>query len=202
MCGAAFAGMLSLLSSGIAIGMLLPRAISMMNLVELAKRKAGLLSLDGTLQGITRSVGWCSGIMLGVNAILVFFIATTQSHYAANYSGVVTAGLLLAVQCSVATMGMANSMVLMTFEQGGPTAKINLVSTSTFAILAAPCYVYGGHIGLSAILILAIAVTIWRNRMIRVRAHEVYRKYAVQCAAGAISDLRLTTTPKVFGATQ
>lgn len=185
MCGAAFAGLLSLLSSVTAVGMLLPRAISMMQLVEIAKRKAAAASLDESLRTMSRSIGWCNGVTLVCNIVLVLVLATAQIHGATRQTGVVVAGLLLTVQCAVGMMGIANSSVMMVFEQGAATAKINVITTSAFALLVLPCYTYGGQPGFTMILCSAIAVTVWRNWLVQSRARVVYRQYLNSCRPAA-----------------
>ncbi|WP_454827080.1 hypothetical protein [Paraburkholderia xenovorans] len=191
MCGAAFAGLLSLLSSVTAIGMLLPRAISMTQLADLAKRKAAAASLDESLRMMSRSIGWCNGATLGCNVVLVLLLATAQIHGVTHQTGAVVAGLLLTVQCAVSMMGIANSSVMMVFEQGAATAKINVITTSVFALLVVACYAYGGQPGFTMILCSAIAVTVWRNWLVQNRARVVYRQYSNFC--------RLATDPNTNG---
>jgi len=202
MCGAAFAGMLSLLSSVTAIGMLLPRAISMTQLADLAKRKAASLSLDDSLHTMSRNIGWCNGAMLVFNVILVLLLAARPVHGAAHQSGIIVAGLLLAIQCAVGMMGIANSSIMMVFERGGSAAKINIFTTSAFALLAVPCYAYGGQSGLMMILCAAIAVTVWRNWLIRCCARQIHSRYVDLCGSATVSEVKCQVQPLACGASR
>ncbi|MFC6948750.1 hypothetical protein ACFQI9_29745 [Paraburkholderia dipogonis] len=202
MCGTAFAGMLSLLSSVTAIGMLLPRAISMTQLADFARRKAASLSLDDSLRTMSRNIGWCNGAMLVFNVILVLLLAARPVHGATHQSGVIVAGVLLAIQCAVGMMGIANSSILMVFERGGSAAKINVFTTSAFALLAVPCYAYGGQSGLVMILCAAIAVTVWRNWLIRSCARQIHSQYVNLCGSPAVSDVKCQVQPLACGASR
>ncbi|MFM0294053.1 MULTISPECIES: hypothetical protein [Paraburkholderia] len=200
MCGAAFAGMLSLLSSGIAIGMLLPRAISMMQLADLAKRKAAFLSLDESLRRMSRCINWCNGAMLVCNVILVLLFTARQARDASFPTGVVLAGLLLAIQCAVGMTGVANSSVMMIFEQGAVTAKINVLTALAFALLVAPCYASGALTGFAMILCSAIVITVWRNWLIRRHAHLIYHQYLTRCRLADVSNTEVRLQSLVCGA--
>lgn len=200
MCGAAFAGILSLLSSVIAVGMLLPRAISMMQLPDLAKRKAAFLCLDESLQGMSRSINWCNGAMLVCNVILVLLFAARQAHDASFRTEVTLAGLLLATQCAVGMMGVANSSIMMVFEQGAVTAKINVKTASAFALFATPCYISGARTGFTMILCSAIAITVWRNSLIRRNARARYDQYLTHCRSVAASNINVQLQSIACGA--
>lgn len=199
MCGPVFAGMLSLLSSVTALGMLLPRAISMMQLAELAKRKAALLSLDDSLGMMRRSIGWCNGLMFAMNVILVGMLASSSIHQVDRVA-VTIAGLLLAVQCAVSMMGIANSSVMMVFEQGAMTARINVVTTAAFGLLATAFYAYGKEAGFSLIICSAIGAVVWRNWLIARRARDTYREYVDRHGIESTFSVKSNLRPVAEGA--
>ena len=178
MCGATFAGMLSLLASVTAIGLLLPRAIAMYQLPELAKRKIATLPLDSTLRLMRSQIGWSNGVVLAINALVVLGLTSWQMREGADRGAVVLAGLLLAIQCAVGVMGMVSSSVMMAFEKGAAAAKINIGTTAIFVALSAMCSRYGGLRGFLLILTAAVVVTIIRNQLVNSRALELCREYS------------------------
>lgn len=182
MCGASFAGMLSLLASLTAVGMLLPRAISIAQLPELAICKSAGLPFDDTLRDMRRSIGWSNGAVLAINVVMVVGMTIWHLPDSAERTAVIVAGLLLAVQCAVGMMGMVGSSVMMAFEKGADTARINLATTGAFAVLFALCNWRGGQVGFLLVLVSAIAVIGLRNWLVCGKAAEVYRQYAMQRA--------------------
>ena len=193
MCGAAFAGMLSLLASVTAVGMLLPRAISIAQLPELARCKSAGLPFGDTLRHMRRSIGWSNGAVLAINVVMVAGMTVWRVSDGGERTAVMVAGLLLAGQCAVGMMGMVGSSVMMAFEKSADTARINLVATGTFAGLFVLCVGWGGQAGFLLVLVSAIAVTGLRNRLVCGKAAEVYRQYATQ-HAGTGADSRLTAS--------
>lgn len=190
MCGASFAGMLSLLASVTAIGILLPRAISVVQLPDLVKRKSAGLPLDGALSAMRRNIGWSNSIVLMLNAALVIGLTLWQVRDNSERAFVIGAGLLLAVQCAVGMMGVVSSNVMMTFEKGGETATINVGTTATFAALFAMCAWHGGQDGFLLVLVSAIAVTGLRNRFVRLRAAGVCRQYVLRTRGASPGELQ------------
>ncbi|MFM0592665.1 hypothetical protein [Paraburkholderia dilworthii] len=187
MCGASFAGMLSLLASLTAIGMLLPRAISIAQLPELAKCKSAGRPFDDTLRDMRRSIGWSNGVVLTINVAMVIGVTIWRLNDEGERTAVIVAGLLLAIQCAVGMMGMVGSSVMMAFEKGADTARINLATTGTFAVLFALCIGWGGQVGFLLVLVSAIAVIGVRNWLVCGKAAQVYRQYAMQ-RAGTEAD--------------
>jgi len=197
MCGASFSGMLSLLASVTAVGLLLPRAISMAQLPELAKRKSAKLPLNDMLHAMRRNIGWSNGVVLAINVLLVVGLASWQMREGAERVTVIFAGALLAVQCAVGVMGMVNSSVMMAFEKGAQAARVNVVTTAAFAALFAFCAWYGGQNGFLLVLASSIGVTILRNRLIRTCAIGVCDAYASQ-STGPNSD-EMPISPSAHG---
>nr|WKF60489.1 hypothetical protein HUO10_005010 [Paraburkholderia busanensis] len=173
MCGASFAGMVSLLASVTAAGMLLPRAISLAQLPELARRRAAALPFDTTLRDMRRSIGWSNGMVLAVNAVLVVGMVLWHAEAADDRGMAIVAGMLLALLCAVGMMGMVGSSVMMAFEKGADTARINMTTTTAFAVLGGSCIGIGGQPGFVLILLAAILVTAVRNRLVRNRAADL-----------------------------
>lgn len=178
MCGASFAGMLSLLASVTAVGLLLPRAISIAQLPELAKRRKAGRPFDNTLRAMRRSINWSNGVVLAINIALVVCMTFWHVRDGAGRAAVMIAGLLLAIQCAVGMMGIVGSSVMMAFEKGADTARINVATTATFAILGALCLWYGGQVGFLFMLLSAVAVAGLRNWLVCRRAADVCRQYA------------------------
>lgn len=190
MCSASFGGMLSLLGSVTAVGILIPRAISMAQLPELARRKLKGLPVDSTLQGMQRSIGWSNGVVLVVNAIVVVGATVWRVHDNGERAVLILAGFLLAIQCAVGMMGIVGSSVMMAFERGGDAAKINVATTGIFAALCAICIWHGGQTGFLMMLTSAITVTCLRNWFVCLRAVHVRRQYAIQTQHGSAYELR------------
>ncbi|ASL46026.1 hypothetical protein bAD24_III01420 [Burkholderia sp. AD24] len=193
MCGAVFAGMLSLLASVTAVGMLLPRAISIAQLPELARCKSAGLPFGDTLRHMRRSIGWSNGAVLAINVVMVVGVTVWRVGHGGERTAVMVAGLLLAIQCAVGMLGMVGSSVMMAFEKSADTARINLMATGTFAVLFALCVGWGGQAGFLLVLVSAIAVVGLRNWLVCGKAAEVYREYATQ-HDGTESDSRLTAS--------
>ncbi|WP_144148432.1 hypothetical protein [Paraburkholderia sp. BCC1884] len=194
MCGASFAGMLSLLASVTAVGMLLPRAISMAQLPELAKRRKAGRQLDDTLRDMRRSINWSNGVVLMVNVALVVGLTLWHVRGGNERAAVMAAGLLLAIQCAVGMMGIVGSSVMMAFEKGADTAKINVAATGAFALVCAPCVWYGGPVGFMLVLLAAIAVAGFRNWLVCAKAADVHRLYASPGAQAELADAHSATT--------
>lgn len=165
MCGASFAGMLSLLASVTAVGILLPRAISMMQLPELAQRRSAALPLDGMLHTMRRSIGWSNSGVLIINVALVIGLAYWQVHDSSERAAVIIAGLLLAAQCAIGMMGIVNSSVMMVFERSREAVRINLQTSTLFGVLCGGAVLHGGAIGFGGLLIAAVAIGGVRNLM-------------------------------------
>lgn len=178
MCGPTFAGLLSLLSSVTAVGLLMPRAISMAILPDLARRKAVGQPLHKPLRTMRVSIGWCNAVVLAVNVGLVLALVSDGMRGADHIDGIGIAGTLLAIQCAVGMMGMANSSVMMVFEQGAAAARVNLITSSAFVALAALSYWQDGKTGFLLILTSAITITVWRNLLIARHAAGACRQYA------------------------
>lgn len=180
MCGASFSGLLSLQASVTAIGLLLPRAISMYQLPELAKLKAALLPIDRIIRLMRRQIVWSNLIVLAINALIVLGLTAWQMKGGADSRPVLIAGLLLALQCAVGVMGMANSSVMMAFEKGGAAVKINIVTTGLFAALFTLCFLHKGQLGFLLVLVAAILVTILRNWLIHQSVAKLSHAYFTQ----------------------
>jgi hypothetical protein len=194
MCGASFSGMLSLLASVTAVGLLLPRAISMAQLPELAKRKAAKLPLDDMLHGMRRSIRWSNGVVLVINVLLVLGLTNWQMREGTEQGAVIVAGVLLAVQCAVGVMGMVNSSVMMAFEKGAMAARVNVATTATFAALFLFCAWYGGQNGFLLVLASSIGVTVLRNRLIRTCSIGVCDAYASQSSSPRANEIPIPSS--------
>ncbi|MGA7779080.1 MAG: hypothetical protein WCA85_15415 [Paraburkholderia sp.] len=194
MCGASFAGMLSLLTSVTAVAILLPRAISMAQLPELAKCKATRRPFDNTLRDMRRSIGWSNGVVFLINVTLVVGMTAWHMRDGGERNAAVVAGLLLAVQYAVGMMGIVSSSVMMAFEKGADTARINVATTGTFAVLFAFCVWFGGQVGFLLVLASAVMVTGLRNWLVCGRAAGVCRQYAKSRTDVNADDMRTAST--------
>jgi hypothetical protein len=179
MCGASFAGMLSLLASVTAVGILLPRAISMMQLPELAQRRSAALPLDDMLRTMRRSIEWSNGGVLIINVALVIGLAYSQVYDSSERVAVIIAGLLLAAQCAIGMMGIVNSSVMMVFERSREAVRINLQTSTLFGVLCGGAVLHGGAIGFGGLLIAAVAVAGVRNLMTARDAKTAMKLYAM-----------------------
>ncbi|MDR3572043.1 MAG: hypothetical protein P4L81_07745 [Candidatus Pacebacteria bacterium] len=170
MCGATFAGMLSLLSSLSAVGQLVPRAISITKLPELARRRSAAQALDDTLQSMRRSIASANGIVSVLNAAAVFIVAFHKTPDPAMRWTAVMAGLLLTLLCAVSVMGLTSSNTIAIFEKASVSVRINVTTTVLFALLFGASTWVGGRVGFMLILCSAIGITVLRNEMLRVSA--------------------------------
>lgn len=185
MCGASFAGILSLFGSVTSVGILVPRAISMMLLPEIAKRRAKSMPLDDILRFMGRIIGWANGAILLVNILVVLGLTAWQGGDRNERIAIIAAGVLMAVQCAVGVMGTASSSVMMVLERSREAAWINIKTSALFAILCSCSFLYGGSSGFRCMLISAIAIAALRNFMIQNDAREATVAYEKTDCGGA-----------------
>jgi len=185
MCGASFAGTLSLLASVTAVGILLPRAISMAQLPELAKRRSAALSLDDTLRAMRRSIGWSNCAVLAINVALVVGVTIWQVRDRSEWATLIFVGIMLAVQCAVGMAGVVNSSVIMVFERSREAARINLQTSALFAALCGCSVLYGGTNGFVALLVASIVVAALRNAMTAYDIRAVVASYGLASRRGS-----------------
>jgi hypothetical protein len=176
MCGATFAGMLSLLSSLSAVGQLLPRAISLTQLPELARRRSAQQTLEGTLQSMRRNITYSNIVISLLNAVAVFIVAFQKTPDPAMRWTAVMAGMLLTLLCAVGVMGLVSSNTVAIFEKASASVRINMTTTVLFALLFGASTWVGGPTGFMLVLCSAIGITALRNEMLKA------------CASAACSD--------------
>lgn len=184
MCGASFAGMLSLFSSVTAVGNLLPRAISIAQLPDLVKRKKDKAPLDTTLSTMRRNIDLSNLIVLAVNLVMVAGLT-----YRAGLDGEVetlalAAGVLLAFQCATGVLGAVSSNVMMAFEKSATTSRINIGTSLLFIALFGASAAIGGEGGFFCLLAASVSVTLIRTRIVVIHAERVCAVYAASVDAG------------------
>ncbi|WP_423761631.1 hypothetical protein [Burkholderia sp. NLJ2] len=190
MCGASFAGMLSLFSSVTAIGNLLPRAISIAQLPDLVKRKKDKAPLDATLGAMRRDIDLSNLVVLVVNVAMV---GGLTYRYGLDGNGVYTVlagGVLLSIQCAAGVLGVVGSNVMMAFEQSAATARINIGTSALFVVLFGGCVAIGGETGFFCMLVSAVAVTLIRNTIVVLHARRVCATYAESIRALDVADMQ------------
>ncbi|VWC80927.1 hypothetical protein BLA50215_01236 [Burkholderia lata] len=183
MCGASFAGMLSLFSSVTAIGNLLPRAISIAQLPDLVKRKRDKASLDTTLSAMRRDIDRSNLVVLVANLAMVAGLTYRDGLDGNGAYAVLAGGVLLAIQCAAGVLGVVGSNVMMAFEQSAVTARINLGTSSLFVVLLGGSVAIGGDVGFFCMLAAAVVVTLIRNAIVVMHARRVCAAYAESIGA-------------------
>lgn len=177
MCGATFAGMLSLLSSLSAVGQLLPRAISLTQLPELARRRATHEPLEGTIRSMGRSIAYSNIIVSLLNAVAVFIVAFQKTPEPTMRWTAVMAGMLLTLLCAVGVMGLVSSNTVAIFEKASASVRINVTTTVLFAVLFGASTWVGGRVGFMLVLCSAIGITVLRNTMLKTCANDACSDY-------------------------
>jgi len=194
MCGASFAGMLSLFSSVTAVGNLLPRAISIAQLPDLVKRKKDKAPLDATLGAMRRNIDLSNQVVLVANLAMV---AGLTWRYGLNGSGAYMAfagGVLLAIQCAAGVLGVVSSNVMMAFERSAATARINIGTSALFVVLLGGSVAVGGESGFFCMLAAAVVVTLIRNAIVAMHARRVCAAYTESIEALDQVEKRLMPT--------
>jgi len=168
MCGVSFAGGFSLLLSITAVAMLLPRAISTMQLPELARLTASKSPIQKAVQAMNRTL-WISNVaVLGVNVVLVTTAVFWPVHATARIDRglLIVAGLLLTTQYAVAMGSAVSSSVMMVFERARETASVNMQTTLVFAASCGALALLRSPVSFMAVLLAAIATSAARNALV------------------------------------
>ncbi|MEX3979641.1 hypothetical protein AB4Y45_11765 [Paraburkholderia sp. EG287A] len=167
--GASFAGVISLIASFSAISALIPRAISMYRLPELSR----LVSVGEPLVKLTmqtaREITLASGATFLINGVIVLAIVSYEGTRAQFWYALIC-GLVICAQGCISMLGMAHSSVLMVREASRDSVIVNLASCSLFVASVGLFYLTEGHFDFSFVLAACVAVTIFRNRMLKRRS--------------------------------
>jgi hypothetical protein len=188
MCGAAFAGTLSLFSSVIAVGNLLPRAISLAQLPDLVKRRKDQAPLDATLSAMRRDIDLSNLVVLVANLVLVAGLAYRYGFGGGSAYAVLAGGVLLAMQCAAGVLGVVGSNVMMAFEKSAVTARINVGTSMLFFALFGGSVAIGGEAGFFCMLTAVLVVTLIRNGLVVMQAKRVCAAYAASIRVGEAAD--------------
>ncbi|HDV6350808.1 TPA: hypothetical protein RJR41_000582 [Burkholderia cenocepacia] len=186
MCGASFAGMLSLFASVTAVGNLLPRAISIAQLPDLVKRKKDKAPLDTTLGAMRRNIDLSNLVVLVVNLVMVAGLTYRAGLGGGNWYMALAGGVLLAIQCAAGVLGVVGSNVMMAFEKSAVTARINIVTSTLFIALLGGSVAIGGEAGFFCMLVSAVLVTLIRNGIVVLHARRVCSAYAASISAADV----------------
>ncbi|HDV6324767.1 TPA: hypothetical protein RJR39_000803 [Burkholderia cenocepacia] len=186
MCGASFAGMLSLFASVTAVGNLLPRAISIAQLPDLVKRKKDKAPLDTTLGAMRRNIDLSNLVVLVVNLVMVAGLTYRAGLEGGNWYMALAGGVLLAIQCAAGVLGVVGSNVMMAFEKSAVTARINIVTSTLFIALLGGSVAIGGEAGFFCMLVSAVLVTLIRNGIVVLHARRVCSAYAASISAADV----------------
>lgn len=167
--GPVFAGVVSLIASFCAISALVPRAITLYRLPALSRLADAGRPLGALTAQTAREIALASGVTFVVNAVVVAGIAFHEMP-ASGFRYGLACGLALAAQAGISMLGMAYSSVLMVREEGRESALINLVACGSFVGVLAAYYRWAGVPGFPLVLAVCIAVTLLRNRLLKVRS--------------------------------
>lgn len=167
--GARFAGVISLIASFSAISALIPRAISMYRLPEMSR----LVSIGKPLSDLTaqtvREIALACGATFLVNGAIVLGIVLYEGTPDQFWYSFIC-GLAICAQGCVSMLGMAHSSVLMVREESRESVVINLTSCSLFVASLGAFYLAAGYLSFSFVLAVCIAVTIFRNVLLKKRS--------------------------------
>ncbi|EOH6072140.1 hypothetical protein ACMAVI_000165 [Burkholderia cenocepacia] len=186
MCGASFAGMLSLFASVTAVGNLLPRAISIAQLPDLVKRKKDKAPLDTTLGAMRRNIDLSNLVVLVVNLVMVAGLTYRAGLEGGGWYMALAGGVLLAIQCAAGVLGVVGSNVMMAFEKSAVTARINIGTSTLFIALLGGSVAIGGEAGFFCMLASAVLVTLIRNGIVVLHARRVCSAYAASISAADV----------------
>ncbi|MBR8374751.1 hypothetical protein KDW20_03150 [Burkholderia cenocepacia] len=186
MCGASFAGMLSLFASVTAVGNLLPRAISIAQLPDLVKRKKDKAPLDTTLGAMRRNIDLSNLVVLVVNLVMVAGLTYRAGLEGGDWYMALAGGVLLAIQCAAGVLGVVGSNVMMAFEKSAVTARINIGTSTLFIALLGGSVAIGGEAGFFCMLVSAVLVTLIRNGIVVLHARRVCSAYAASISAADV----------------
>ncbi|MBR8507714.1 hypothetical protein [Burkholderia cenocepacia] len=186
MCGASFAGMLSLFASVTAVGNLLPRAISIAQLPDLVKRKKDKAPLDTTLGAMRRNIDLSNLVVLVVNLVMVAGLTYRAGLEGGDWYMALAGGVLLAIQCAAGVLGVVGSNVMMAFEKSAVTARINIGTSTLFIALLGGSVAIGGEAGFFCMLASAVLVTLIRNGIVVLHARRVCSAYAASISAADV----------------
>ncbi|WP_321901943.1 hypothetical protein [Burkholderia cenocepacia] len=183
MCGASFAGMLSLFASVSAVGNLLPRAISIAQLPDLVKRKKDKAPLDTTLGAMRRNIDLSNLVVLVINLAMVAVLTYRAGLEGDDRYMALAGGVSLAIQCAAGALGVVGSNVMMAFEKSAVTARINIGTSTLFVALLGGSVAIGGEAGFFCMLASAVVVTLIRNGIVVLHARRVCSSYAASIGA-------------------
>ncbi|RQU81875.1 hypothetical protein DF049_00050 [Burkholderia cenocepacia] len=183
MCGASFAGMLSLFASVTAVGNLLPRAISIAQLPDLVKRKKDKAPLDTTLGAMRRNIDLSNLVVLVMNLAMVAGLTYRAGLEGGDRYMALAGGVSLAIQCAAGVLGVVGSNVMMAFEKSAVTARINIGTSTLFVALLGGSVAIGGEAGFFCMLAAAVVVTLIRNGIVVLHARRVCSSYAASIGA-------------------
>lgn len=193
MCGASFAGMLSLFSSVTAVGNLLPRAISIAQLPDLVKRKKDKAPLDTTLSTMRRNIDLSNLVVLAVNLVMVAGLTYRHGFGDSSAYMVLAGGMLLAIQCAAGALGVVSSNVMMAFEKSAVTARINIGTSTLFVALLGGSVAIGGETGFFCMLASAVIVTLIRSWIVAMHARRVGADYAESIRSAHVAEMPITS---------
>lgn len=164
--GAQFAGVISLIASFSAISALVPRAISMYRLPELSQAVCAGRSVSQLTFKTAHEIAFACAITFVINVLIVVAIvcfgeATGNVWYA------LICGVVLCAQGCISMLGMAYSSVLMAREESRQSALINLITCSVFIGALVIFYCVSHGLNYAFVLSVCIAVTVWRNSMLK-----------------------------------
>ncbi|WP_175995496.1 hypothetical protein [Burkholderia stabilis] len=194
MCGASFAGMLSLFSSLTAVGNLLPRAISIAQLPELVKRKKDKAPIDATLGAMRRNIDLSNLVVLVANLVMVVGLTYRAGLDGSNETLALAAGILLAFQCAAGVVGVVSSNVMMAFEKSAVMASVNIGTSLLFIALLGGSIAIGGEVGFFCLLAASVSVTLIRSRIVVIHAARVRDVYAESIDAPRMDGNRPLST--------
>lgn len=185
LCGTSFSGALSLLSSVTAVGILLPRAISMVQLPQIAKFKSTGDRIEGVLDDMRRHMALSNFSVCALNLALVVVLIQKYADQGIDRYGILMSGALLALYSFANIMGIVSSNVMMVFEMGATTARINILTSTSLLLLFAVGAILGNLPGFLFILSSSVAIALARNGLLNKQATAVCEKYAESIAVGS-----------------
>lgn len=131
--GQALAGVVSLFLAASGIALLMPRAISLNQLPQMARCADNLIDLKLIHVRSKRYITWCNFVTTVIGALIALFLTLTlEGGLDAVFTGLVLS--LLVLQSTASTQSLVYANVLMAQERSRPILWINVQSFTVFLV--------------------------------------------------------------------
>ncbi|KMZ11398.1 hypothetical protein BHUM_06036 [Candidatus Burkholderia humilis] len=174
LCGSSFAGVFSLISSASAIGALVPRAISLIQIPVLSKIRARNESFDREIAVMCRQIQQANYLILLFNICISVGLVLYKTEPGSAREILLAAAVLLALISLISSSSVTHANVLMVFERSVTGLKISAITTTIFAVMCVSAAWINGWAAFLMLLISACCVSQLKNLLLaRAVAREI-----------------------------